>query len=68
MAGYFAAMAQGLMVYPMAGTVDGKNGDHILIAPPFISSEADLTAIVARLGKAVDVALASCRRQGVAID
>ena len=62
------AMAQGLMVYPMAGTVDGKNGDHILIAPPFISSEADLTAIVARLGKAVDVALASCRRQGVAID
>ena len=54
------AMTQGLMVYPMAGTVDGKNGDHILLAPPFISSEADLAEIVARLGKAVDRALASC--------
>lgn len=53
------------MVYPMAGTVDGKNGDHILIAPPFISSEADLTAIVARLGKAVDVALAFAAVKGL---
>jgi adenosylmethionine-8-amino-7-oxononanoate aminotransferase len=54
------AMAQGLMVYPMAGTVDGKNGDHILLAPPFISSEADLAEIVARLGRSVDSAIASC--------
>jgi adenosylmethionine-8-amino-7-oxononanoate aminotransferase len=54
------AMAQGLMVYPMAGTVDGKNGDHILLAPPFISSVADLTEIVTRLGVAVDSAITSC--------
>ena len=30
------AMALGLMVYPMGGTVDGVNGDHVLLAPPFI--------------------------------
>jgi adenosylmethionine-8-amino-7-oxononanoate aminotransferase len=55
------AMAQGLMVYPMAGTVDGKNGDHILLAPPFVSSEADLAEIVTRLGRAVDLAITSCQ-------
>lgn len=55
------AMAQGLMVYPMAGTVDGKNGDHILLAPPYISSVNDLSEIVTRLGVAVDTAIASCR-------
>ena len=27
---------QGLMVYPMGGTVDGQRGDHVLLAPPFI--------------------------------
>ena len=30
------AMARGLMVYPMGGTVDGRAGDHVLLAPPFI--------------------------------
>ena len=30
------AMARGLMVYPMGGTVDGVRGDHVLLAPPFI--------------------------------
>ena len=31
-----AAMAENLMCYPMSGTIDGKTGDHILLAPPFI--------------------------------
>ena len=30
------AMARGLMVYPMGGTIDGARGDHVLLAPPFI--------------------------------
>ena len=30
------AMARGLMVYPMGGTIDGVRGDHVLLAPPFI--------------------------------
>jgi adenosylmethionine-8-amino-7-oxononanoate aminotransferase len=52
------AMARGLMVYPMGGTIDGVNGDHVLLAPPFIVSEAEIDAIVERLGDAVDAALA----------
>src|SRR5690606_29180791 len=28
------AMARGLMVYPMGGTIDGARGDHVLLAPP----------------------------------
>jgi adenosylmethionine-8-amino-7-oxononanoate aminotransferase len=53
------AMARGLMVYPMGGTIDGKNGDHVLLAPPFIVKEAELDTIVERLGDAVDEALKS---------
>ena len=51
------AMARGLMVYPMGGTIDGQHGDHVLLAPPFIVSAADLMEIVARLAEAVDAAL-----------
>jgi adenosylmethionine-8-amino-7-oxononanoate aminotransferase len=53
------AMARGLMVYPMGGTVDGRHGDHVLLAPPFIASESDLDCIVERLGQAVDASIAS---------
>jgi adenosylmethionine-8-amino-7-oxononanoate aminotransferase len=53
------AMARGLMVYPMGGTIDGVRGDHVLLAPPFIVDAADIDAIVARLGDAVDAAVAS---------
>ena len=53
-----AAFARGLLVYPMGGTVDGRYGDHILLAPPFITTDADLTQIVDRLADAVDAAIA----------
>jgi len=52
------AMARGLMVYPMGGTVDGRCGDHILLAPPFITSEDELRQIVERLAGAIDAAVA----------
>lgn len=39
-------MARGLMVYPMGGTIDGQSGDHILIAPPFIITPAQLDFVV----------------------
>jgi len=55
------AMAAGLMVYPMGGTIDGRLGDHILLAPPFIVTDADLDEIVHRLGTALDKALASVK-------
>jgi adenosylmethionine-8-amino-7-oxononanoate aminotransferase len=51
------AMARGLMVYPMGGTIDGKRGDHVLIAPPFIVTNNDVDRIVDRLGEAIDAAL-----------
>jgi adenosylmethionine-8-amino-7-oxononanoate aminotransferase len=57
------AMARGLMVYPMGGTVDGRTGDHVLLAPPFIVSDSELDQIVERLGQAIDAALASARAQ-----
>ena len=53
------AMARGLMVYPMGGTVEGKAGDHVLLAPPFIVTDGELDAIVERLGGAVDAAVAT---------
>ena len=52
------AMAHGLMVYPMGGTIDGLNGDHILLAPPFIATDANLSEIVSRLVDSVEAALA----------
>jgi adenosylmethionine-8-amino-7-oxononanoate aminotransferase len=51
------AMARGLMVYPMGGTIDGKRGDHVLLAPPFIVTPAEIDIIVERLSGAVDAAL-----------
>jgi len=52
------AMRRGLMVYPMGGTVDGRSGDHVLLAPPFIIDAATVDVIVDRLGDAIDAALA----------
>jgi adenosylmethionine-8-amino-7-oxononanoate aminotransferase len=52
-----AAMARGLLCYPMGGTLDGRAGDHLLLAPPFIVSDGELEEIVLRLGAAIDAAL-----------
>jgi adenosylmethionine-8-amino-7-oxononanoate aminotransferase len=51
------AMQRGLMVYPMGGTIDGRSGDHVLLAPPFIVGAAQLSEIVVRLEEAVGAAL-----------
>jgi adenosylmethionine-8-amino-7-oxononanoate aminotransferase len=48
------AMAQGLLCYPMGGTVDGVQGDHVLLAPPFIASRAHLQDIARLLASAID--------------
>jgi adenosylmethionine-8-amino-7-oxononanoate aminotransferase len=48
------AMAQGLLCYPAGGTADGQRGDHVLLAPPFIATHADLEEIAARLRRAID--------------
>ncbi len=48
---------QGLLLYPGYGTVDGKLGNHVLFAPPFISTEADISEMVDRFGRVVDACL-----------
>jgi len=52
-----AAMDAGLMCYPMGGTIDGKCGDHIMISPPFILTEAQIDELVTKLKTAVDKVL-----------
>jgi adenosylmethionine-8-amino-7-oxononanoate aminotransferase len=52
------AMARGLLVYPMGGTIDGQLGDHVLLAPPFIVTPGELSEIVSRLADAVEAAVA----------
>jgi len=57
-----AAMAadaahHGLVLF--GGTADGKHGDHVLLAPPYICTPDDIDMIVDRLGSAVESALKS---------
>jgi adenosylmethionine-8-amino-7-oxononanoate aminotransferase len=54
-----AAFEGGLGCYPSGGTADGKNGDHVLLAPPYICTTGDIDMIVDRLGSAIDSALKS---------
>jgi adenosylmethionine-8-amino-7-oxononanoate aminotransferase len=54
-----AAFERGLACYPAGGTADGRRGDHVLLAPPYISTPEDIDMIVDRLGQAVDAALKS---------
>ena len=54
-----AALARGLACYPGGGTVDGVHGDHIVLAPPYIVTPAEVDLIVDRLGDAIEDALSS---------
>ena len=56
-----AALDRGLACYPSGGTADGVNGDHVLLAPPYVVSDGEISAIVDRLGAAIDVVLAGMR-------
>lgn len=58
-----AAFENGVAVYPMGGTIDGRLGDHVIVAPPYIAQAHDIDMIVERLGTAVDTALADGRRE-----
>ncbi len=51
------AMQEGLMCYPMGGTIDGKMGDHVMLAPPFIMEHAHIDEMVTKLARAVDLTL-----------
>ncbi len=51
------AMARGLACYPAGGTVDGINGNHVLLAPPYIVDKHHIAEITDKLGAAIDAAL-----------
>ena len=54
-----AGRAEGVLLYPSTGLADGTNGDAIVLGPPFVTTDDELTAIVDRLAIAIDVALAA---------
>ena len=47
----------GLICYPMSGTRDGKNGDHILLAPPFVVENEHINEIVEKISFGIDEAI-----------
>jgi adenosylmethionine-8-amino-7-oxononanoate aminotransferase len=51
------AFQEGLICYPMGGTIDGQRGDHVLLAPPFIIEDAQIDELVGKLSKAIRGAL-----------
>jgi len=58
-----AAMELGLMCYPMSGTIDGKRGHHILLAPPYIIEPNEIDELVAKLGQSIDSQTAQVTRE-----
>jgi len=51
------AFDRGLLIYPSGGTVDGRSGDHILLAPPYNATDEELDVIVDLLGETLDAIL-----------
>ena len=51
-----AAFDAGQICYPMGGTIDGRRGDHVLIAPPFIISDDQIGELCDKLAAASDCA------------
>ena len=52
--------AAGLICYPMGGTIDGRQGDHVLLAPPFIIDDSQIDELVDKLDQALVTTLAAC--------
>ena len=61
-----AAFERGLLVYPGGGTVDGRCGDHILLAPPYIATNQQIDLIVDRLADALEAAFTGLAADGLA--
>jgi len=51
------AFEHGLICYPAGGTIDGKHGDHVLLAPPFIMEDDQIDEVVTKLSQAIEAAL-----------
>jgi adenosylmethionine-8-amino-7-oxononanoate aminotransferase len=51
-------LQEGLICYPVSGTIDGVHGDVVIIAPPYNVSDAELDEITDKLGRGLRQALA----------
>jgi len=49
-----ACLAEGVYVYQGGGNVDGRRGDHALLAPPFILNEAQAEEMVTGITRALE--------------
>ena len=56
-----AAFDAGLMCYPMGGTLDGRRGDHVVLAPPYTIGDAHVDEMVGGLVSAIDAAIADAQ-------
>jgi adenosylmethionine-8-amino-7-oxononanoate aminotransferase len=52
-----AATQRGLLVYPVQGCVDGTAGDHILLAPPAVTTKAQVGGAMEQLREAIAAAV-----------
>jgi adenosylmethionine-8-amino-7-oxononanoate aminotransferase len=57
-----SCFADGLIVYPCSGNVDGNNGDTVIVAPPYNASDAELEELVTKLVRGVAGAVGDARR------
>lgn len=46
-------MELGVLLYPGHGSVDGRRGDHLMVAPPFVVTEGEIDLVVNVLRQAV---------------
>ncbi|EEA24965.1 aminotransferase, putative [Talaromyces marneffei ATCC 18224] len=53
------AFELGVAIYPGAGTIDGVNGDHVLIAPPLTVTSEELCVIISTLKRAYEATVKS---------
>jgi adenosylmethionine-8-amino-7-oxononanoate aminotransferase len=58
------ALEYGLICYPSSGTVDGRSGDHVLLAPPFTIDEAQIDELIAKLSSTLEVEVNAASRSG----
>jgi len=49
----------GLVVYPGSGSVDGQQGDHVMVGPPFCISDGEIRQMVQMLENAAQAAVSS---------
>ena len=61
-----AAMDKGLLCYPMGGVADGRQGEVVMLAPPFIVTDAEIDLIVAKVAATLEAVLPAALAEAAA--